>query len=467
MNKNQFNSIRKIAKGYINSESSICRICIDGVYILRYHEMFNKKYKLLFNNIFFFFFLFSLKIIQYFLIAFLKSLYSTIFTKTNSSYPKKLENIFISHYFNEKLISEKQDFYFNEIPFLIGGNVFYINHSKNKQSEKINLNGNLSLIPKILNLKDECIIIRLILKEMVLIYKEISPKNIFEFKFKYFILLNTINPSTFFNLRMYFFFNRIIANSKVEKIFLTFEGHSWEKAICFAAKKNHLKPLTFAYQHAPIFKSQDSIFQKENKYTLPDFILCSGSISKNIFVKQQLINSSEIFIFGSKRRGKISVKKKINNNILVLSDGTFKETMLLIDFSIAISKFVVNSKIYFRPHPAFNLNKIRSVRFPDNVILSKGTFNEDLQRTNFAIYRGSSSIVEAVNNSIVPIYLSIENEISIDPLWKINKNIINFKNPSQIINFLSKDEFTNGNFHYNDIFTEWDLTQNVNTLKNL
>jgi len=56
-----------------------------------------------------------------------------------------------------------------------------------------------------------------------------------------------------------------------------------------------------------------------------------------------------------------------------------------------------------------------------NLQLSNETFDFDLNRSNFAIYRGSTAIIKAIQNGLYPFYYEIRNEVNVDPLYDLNK----------------------------------------------
>ena len=50
-------------------------------------------------------------------------------------------------------------------------------------------------------------------------------------------------------------------------------------------------------------------------------------------------------------------------------------------------------------------------------------FDYDLDRSNHAIYRGSTSIISAIQRGLTPIYFHRENQIDINPLHELNEKI--------------------------------------------
>lgn len=89
------------------------------------------------------------------------------------------------------------------------------------------------------------------------------------------------------------------------------------------------------------------------------------------------------------------------------------------------------SNLLWRMHPLVNfqmlarLNK-RLSHLPENITLSSGSLDHDIAQCNFALYRGTTAIIKAVGNGLIPIYLAKPNEMSIDTLYEVN-------NPEQYV----------------------------------
>ena len=56
---------------------------------------------------------------------------------------------------------------------------------------------------------------------------------------------------------------------------------------------------------------------------------------------------------------------------------------------------------------------------PDNISISSSTLDDDILSSNYAIYRGTSAIVEAAANNVIPVYLSVLGELSSDLLFEL------------------------------------------------
>ena len=63
-----------------------------------------------------------------------------------------------------------------------------------------------------------------------------------------------------------------------------------------------------------------------------------------------------------------------------------------------------------------------------------------------ALYRGSSTIVKAVEKNLLPVYVPIKNELSIDPLFDIRKLKPQINSPDDFI--LLYDDFKKNKFKH-------------------
>ena len=70
-----------------------------------------------------------------------------------------------------------------------------------------------------------------------------------------------------------------------------------------------------------------------------------------------------------------------------------------------------------------------------NISLSKNSFANDIKKSHLAFYRGSSSIIEASSQNLVPIYISKRNELSVDVLYKLEKFKPQIKSINDFLNF--------------------------------
>jgi hypothetical protein len=63
-------------------------------------------------------------------------------------------------------------------------------------------------------------------------------------------------------------------------------------------------------------------------------------------------------------------------------------------------------------------NKI-FLNLPDNISISEVSLLDDILRSRVILYRGSSVVIQGVALGLIPIYLRVNNELTIDPLHEV------------------------------------------------
>ncbi len=414
----------------IEDDENESRVAISWLYLVRPHSVFLKNYELIFkkNRMHFFYNCLNLFLSNFkkILINFIKSFNSKIKIKKINC-----DNLFISHIVSNDNFNPQQDFYFNDIPVRLNKlgysyHYIYFNHSNYIQKNSENT---LSLFPTRLFFWQET---RLILNALVessqLLYKCFTSQGL-KRRILFCAAVNCLSINTISNLRINYYFKLVLKNSKIKNVFITFEGHAWERLIIINCKINKIK--LFAYQHSLLFHLQNSIFINFKSKFKPDFIFTTGLYSNTIFNN---FGNDEIKIInlGTNRTNEIGSLENITSNkfnILVIPEGIDEECHILFNFCLKLLNINKNINFIWRFHPISNIEffiKKFNVSKIDNITISKGSFENDISLSNYVLYRGSTAIIKCVNFGLRPIYLKIKNEISIDPLhnytskWKIN-----------------------------------------------
>ena len=249
------------------------------------------------------------------------------------------------------------------------------------------------------------------------------------------IALEFLSPKTFNNLIFKNNLKLLMKKAEIKKVFFTFEGFAWERFLCEIIKKNDKDTKIIAYQFAALLKQQNSMFQKIHHRYLPHIVLTVGKINYRIlkkkFSKVLILGSSRHF-FGRKKFISNKYKKKIN--CLVLPEGIDTECKSLINFTIKCAKNNPKIKFILRFHPSTNVKKLLfSIKFLDsikdysNVVISKKSLLSDIKRSSICFYRGSTSVITAVQYGVFPLYIDFENKLNIDPMYRINHLICYLK----------------------------------------
>lgn len=430
--------------------SSITRNVNSSLHVIREHPIFLSSYQSIFEKN-------DLKFYTQLLKQLLRNIVVGTYKLIHSIYRNFILNdryksgnvtadyLFISHFLNEDFLKQKNDFYFFDLPKKI------VNQDENSLQLYINFTGlstskiqkkwknrkpHSLALPRYLPFLGELNARFLFLKEAfsLLVEKTNSP---LEKRVKLLAAVGALSSSTFSNFRIAKWVQFYIKRQSPKYLFTTYEGHAWERLIFFLARKVNKEIKCIGYQHALIFRKQHAIRRKLNNQFEPDFIMCSGIHAKQQFTSINYLPKERLLLFGSNRttdskRDNLAVEAKKRDTFLMLSEGDLIECIPLVQLILDMAKKNNHLKFIIRFHPITKISKVLQrcpglTNPPANLFLSDKSFEEDLERAHFAVYRGSTTIIKAVQYGLVPLYFQRENEISIDPLFEMQKAKINIK----------------------------------------
>jgi hypothetical protein len=228
----------------------------------------------------------------------------------------------------------------------------------------------------------------------------------------------------------------IVARVRPQAIVTTHEGHAYERMFFAAARSVSPAIRCIGYQHAALFRLQHAIKRNLAPAYNPDRILTAGSVSKEQLEEVPALQRIPIDVLGSNRAldtEAIELARKINRathasperSCLVVPEGFHSEYDLLFVFAVECAARNPKLRFVLRTHPILSfeaaVSKIPRLRnLPHNVEISTLTLEQDLARCRWALYRGSTAIVQATLAGLRPVYLSIPGELSIDPLYQLD-----------------------------------------------
>ena len=229
-------------------------------------------------------------------------------------------------------------------------------------------------------------------------------------------------------LRIGFFVEKMVKINKPKYIITTHEGYASERIIFSSARKINNAILCFGYQHSILNKYQHSLTRSIHKKYNPDHIFCCGDITNNKLSNCDSLNRVETSVLGSPNGLPININSKIPENnksltFLFLPEGIKSEYKIFFNFILECAKVFPSYNFIWRSHPSLDIEKLDLLQekiLPSNIIISNNTFDDDLQVSNIAIYRGSSAIIRAVMANLTPIYLKTKGEIGIDLMHDLN-----------------------------------------------
>ena len=451
----QYDKLCKTCDNIINNKpNSFARNANSFLHVIREHPIFLNSYKPIFySNSFRFYFFILTQLFKIFIVGFFKffeAIYRIYFLRdTINKHKIGYQNIFVTHFLNEKFLENKNDFYFHELPKKFNNSqksslklyINFTNLSSSNVSKKWLYNNVPSvLLPKYLPIFSELKLRLLMFIEAISILKTKSFSS-FDMRVKIYAAIASLFSSSHNNYRLALLVQSF-AKKNTSRIFTTYEGHPWERLIFGMVRKINLKISCIGYQHAIIFRKQHSIRRKLSKIFEPNYIMCSGEHGFKELNKINYLPPRCLFIFGSNRRNYkklsgLAVQSKKRDTFLLLPEGDLVECIPMAKFALKLALKFSEFKFIIRFHPVTKIKKVIR-RYPQifnglpNIEISNSSFEEDLLRSHCAIYRGSTTIIKAVEYGLIPLYYKRPNEISIDPLFEIESQKINICKPEDI-----------------------------------
>lgn len=488
-NKNTFRKYeavkKKILKILQDKNLNFLTCSINSFHLIKPHEFYIN------NNIFFkdnlvsqiFSSIFRIiyQLLKWF-VKLVENYYYIFFYKYKLKKKDETEIYFFSYINNEKLeFNNKNNFIYGKIPFYL----------KNKYRIKFIYLNNTSLNSRLLNYKYKNLIIidniLPFLKELKIFYFQLLQfifffnhliKKKINFIFFIRIIISIFSYKTRLNLRYYLQFIEFLKIHNIKIILTTFEGFAWEKLLFNAVKKIRLNCKVVAYQHIGLLNNQLYLkYNKNNNYFNPDYILTCGDFNKKKIVKLIPTLKKRVFNVGS---GRYFLKKRKNNKIikcLILPEGIHEECIDLFKYSFELALKFPKVQFIWRTHPLINIVKFIKNNFNKdllllkNIIISKKNFNYDIARSNIVLYRGSTSVINAIDNGVIPIYYKKKNDIfNIDPSYDLRIKKILVTTPDDFKQILRKYKYYykyyfNNRFKINKFFTPQNK-YNINNIFN-
>ena len=230
--------------------------------------------------------------------------------------------------------------------------------------------------------------------------------------------------------------DKLISNSIRQKMFLTYEGHAWERSTIQSAFLKSKKIKCIGYCHGIVLPQQRAIAMDRGEAFSPTSILTVGQTSKLSLVANGIPND-KITVIGQlnasikqnnpAREKRPNFKKNPQKTvILFLLDGEKTEIDYGLKFLLSFVQRCPDFHIFLRLHPiSINDDKLQSVignilKIHRNITISRNDLSLDAKQSSFSFYRGSSAVLEAVRNGSFPIFFGSTYR-DIDPLRELNK----------------------------------------------
>ena len=146
------------------------------------------------------------------------------------------------------------------------------------------------------------------------------------------------------------------------------------------------------------------ILENKNRNHQNVLILGSGRVPKNFYFHEKISK-------GSKR------------TCLVTPEANLRECLLLFALTLGVSE---KTNFIWRMPPMIEFKQVvgcdKKFNFlSKNISISCCSLEMDIRKSDFVLYRGSSVSINCTSAGLMPIYYSLVNEFTIDPLYNLDK----------------------------------------------
>lgn len=453
MNENQYKELCEACdRVLLAPDSTIERIAISWLHVIREHPIVLAKYEKLFvlkTD----FKQFIRQRIKYFLNK--AKLFSQIIRSNISKckpwlskdiLPYNVDYLFISSFLNANQAKQIEDFYFGNMPIDLVRScnrsvvIALINHSgvpfSSFKSSCVTSEVTKVYFSNSLKLADEFLLHRRLKRESRHLRRLAKSESS---SFYQRVLLHAskeaIENTSIGSLRLAQQIQALVEQLRPKAIVVTYEGHSFERLAFAVARKVIPNIKCIGYQQTGIFRLSHAIRRNLSPQYNPDIIFTTGIDGKIELEKTLLGKNMQISVLGSSR-GLIDMKNdkdKLKRNLkdhsimqvcLVIPEGIDSECLRLFEFTLVCAKADPSIFFIWRLHPITIFKKLITKnhelkRLPSNIILSSISLEEDIQRCNWVLYRGTTAIYKAIAGGLRPIYLRNPDEMTIDPLYNM------------------------------------------------
>jgi len=220
---------------------------------------------------------------------------------------------------------------------------------------------------------------------------------------------------------------RLVAYFKPHSLITTYEGHSWERIAYARGRQVQPDIHCIGYQHAGLFPHQHAALRPLSPQFNPDTILAAGHVGLDAMRSNLQLADINIDCIGSVRstlRASPANNESVREACLVVPEGDLRECGLLFGFSLGCAIQLPALQFIWRLHPNTRYEELlkkypKFGKLPANVKISSEQLTDDISRSRWVLYRGSTAVIQAVTGGAFPIYVHQEGEVSIDTLYEL------------------------------------------------
>jgi hypothetical protein len=365
--------------------------------------------------------------------------------------PVSVDILFVSHRVNTA--QADTDFYFGALPEHLAASgyrvaIALIDHTSTSSPHmrilaETHRNLTRLVLPNTLDLGDELIMLRDMLRLSRQVMRDRETQTL-DANVRHAAAGEAIAGASFQALRIARQIAQLVERLQPGALITTHEGHAWERAAFHLARQKRALIRCVAYQHAALFRLQHAIRRKLDNGADPDMIWTSGSLAADQLRRESGLGKVAIAEIGSPRApAPASTYHTVRNpgaafTCLVLPEGLRAECDFLFGFSLECATAYPHAIFIWRLHPIISFESLaqsnpRLRSLPANVRISTASMQEDVALADCALYRGSTAVIQAVLAGAAPIYVQIEKEMSIDPLYEAEAGVGRITAPDQLL----------------------------------
>lgn len=231
---------------------------------------------------------------------------------------------------------------------------------------------------------------------------------------------------------LYYWVGQAVARQWHPKSLITlYEGSSWENCVWWGAKSVDPGCRTVGYQHTVFFEESLALLQPTVDLparSVPDVALCLGRESAELMRKGHEPHGVTLLAFGGFRcRSGARAAQPApasRRTVLVTPEGLAPEVKALFSFALACAKRLPEYRFVLRCHPVFPMARAQAL-VPDlasqaNIIVSEQpSLDNDVARASVVLYRGSSSVLYAIAQGLLPVHVRTAELLDMDPLFRL------------------------------------------------
>ena len=198
----------------------------------------------------------------------------------------------------------------------------------------------------------------------------------------------------------------------------TFEGHGWERMVAAAAHAQPWPIKVFGYSHSVLYPGPRAFDFKLGHGRDPDHVFFPGTVTAKLFGKESEYDAAEVSVLGSPKLNRRAIRPgsadaRNRDCCLIATQGEMDDAELMVSAMQVVAKALPETGFILRLHPLLasgaKRHAIQALRnLPPNIRISGQSLEHDLNRSRWLVYRGSSVVLNGLDQGLRPIYLNTD-----------------------------------------------------------